>query len=49
MPTKKQLEDHVDDILGINWDARDGQVIPSTDTVALKNGAVKVDAVFSLC
>lgn len=28
------------------WDIREGQVVPSTNTVALKNGGVRVDAVY---
>ena len=46
MPNKEQLEKHVDDVLGISWDERDGQVVPSTDTVSLKDGAVKINATF---
>lgn len=46
MPSKIELEAQVEDILAIKWEGRDGLVIPSTDTVALKNGAVKVNATF---
>lgn len=35
-----------DTIFDTAWDVRDGTVIPSTDSVALKDGAVKVDATF---
>jgi adenylate cyclase len=46
MPTKALLEKIVDDTLDIEWNVRDGQVIPSTDSVILKDGAVKIDATF---
>lgn len=32
--------------LDTKWDRRDGVSIPSTDTIALKDGAVKIDAAF---
>ncbi|NIJ06846.1 class 3 adenylate cyclase [Sphingomonas vulcanisoli] len=46
MPNKEELQKHVDDILGIAWDVRDGTTVPSTETVTLKNGAVKINAAF---
>lgn len=46
MPTKAELEGYVEDTLSIEWSTRDGTTIPSTDTVVLKNGAVKVSAAF---
>lgn len=42
----EKLKGFVDDTFGIAWDVRDGQVVPKTEDVVLKNGAVKVDAVF---
>lgn len=33
-------------ILTTNWDVRDGNVIPNASDVALKNGAVKIEAAF---
>jgi adenylate cyclase len=41
-----KLDGYVDDTFGITWEVRDGQVVPETDDVVLKNGSVKVDAVF---
>lgn len=41
-----KLEGYVDDTFGVVWATRDGQVVPTTEDVVLKNGAVKVDAVF---
>jgi adenylate cyclase len=46
MTTKALLEQCVDNIFSINWDVRDGQVVPQTEGVALKNGAVKLEAAF---
>lgn len=46
MPNKAELESYVDDTLSIDWSVRDGTTIPSTDTVVLKNGAVKISAAF---
>ncbi|WP_081674028.1 adenylate/guanylate cyclase domain-containing protein [Novosphingobium lindaniclasticum] len=40
------LTDRVDTILGTSFNVRDGRVVPSTDDVALKDGAVKIDAAF---
>lgn len=34
------------DILDTKWDVRDGTVIPETETVALKDGAVKIESTF---
>lgn len=33
-------------LLNTVWDERDGQVVPTTDTVKLSNGAVKVEAAY---
>jgi adenylate cyclase len=40
------LTSEVETILEIKWDERSGNVIPETDDVALKNGAVKIEATF---
>lgn len=40
------LTSEVETILEIEWDERSGNVIPETDDVALKNGAVKIEATF---
>lgn len=40
------LTAETNEILRTKWDVRDGTVIPESDTVALKNGAVKVNATF---
>jgi adenylate cyclase len=40
------LREHVDTILGTSFSERDGRVVPTTDDVALKDGAVKIDATF---
>jgi adenylate cyclase len=40
------LRDRVDTLYGTNFDQRDGRVVPSSSDVTLKDGAVKVDAVF---
>jgi adenylate cyclase len=40
------LKAQVDTLLGANFDTRDGRVVPESDTVALSNGAVKIDAAF---
>lgn len=36
----------VAEILAATWNEREGQVVPETDDVTLKNGAVSLDAVF---
>jgi adenylate cyclase len=46
VPTKLELERLVKNTLDAPWNMRQGQVIPSTETVTLKDGAVKVDAAF---
>jgi len=40
------LTSEVETILGIEWDERSGNVVPETDDIALKNGAVKIEATF---
>jgi class 3 adenylate cyclase len=39
-----ELELGVDDILGQTWDLRDGRIVPETDDVKLKGGAVRIEA-----
>lgn len=46
MPNEAELKSYVDDILSISWNVRDGTTVPTTDTVVLKNGAVKINAAF---
>ena len=40
------LCEKIDDRLAVSFSQRDGQVIPSTSSVALKDGAVKLEATF---
>lgn len=40
------VTDEVNSILSISWEERNGNIIPETNDVALKNGAVKVEATF---
>lgn len=40
------LKAKVDEILNTAFDEREGRVVPTTDDVALKNGAVKINATF---
>lgn len=40
------LKDRVDTLFGTSFQQRDGWIVPSSSDVTLKNGAVKVDAVF---
>jgi adenylate cyclase len=44
--SKTDLTDGIDDVLGAAWDVRDGKVVPESDTVALGNGAMKLDATY---
>lgn len=44
--SKKDLEQCVDNVFGTKWNVRDGRVVPTTDDVALKDGAVKINAAF---
>jgi len=47
MSTNEQsLTERVDTIFGTTFDVREGRVVPSTNDVALKDGAVKIDATF---
>jgi len=40
------LSDRVDTIFGTQFNQRDGKVVPTTEDVALKDGAVKIEAAF---
>lgn len=40
------LKDRVDTLFGTTFDQRDGRVVPTSADVALKDGAVKIDAAF---
>ena len=40
------LKTRVDDLFGTNFNVRDGRVVPATEDVVLKDGAVKVEAAF---
>lgn len=46
MPIIDTLTDEVENVLKISWEERSGSVIPDTTDVALKNGAVKINATF---
>lgn len=40
------LKDRVDTLFGTTFNAREGRVVPATDDVVLKDGAVKIEAAF---
>lgn len=40
------LTKEIENIFETKWDVRDGNVVPESETVALKDGAVKIDATF---
>lgn len=47
MPTYVEtLSDAIDDIFSVDWDERDGRTVPESGDITLRNGAVKLDAVF---
>lgn len=46
MALKDDLTDAVDGILRTAFEERDGKKMPTSDEIALSNGAVKLDAVF---
>lgn len=46
MALKDDLTSAVDGILGKTFEERDGKVIPTSEDIALSNGAVKLDAAF---
>jgi class 3 adenylate cyclase len=46
MTWKDTLISEIETILNINWDKRSGNVVPESDDVALKDGAVEIEATF---
>lgn len=40
------LNGEVEEVLSTEWNVRDGTVVPESETVALKDGAVKINATF---
>lgn len=46
MSTVDDLSDVVDEIFGTDFQSRDGTVVPESQDVARKNGAVRLDATF---
>lgn len=46
MASENFLKDRVETLFRTDFDQRDGRVVPTTDDVALKNGAVKIEAAF---
>jgi hypothetical protein len=42
------LEGDISDVLSASWDVRDGEVVPSTENVALSGGGVKIAATMLL-
>ncbi|MEP9398235.1 adenylate/guanylate cyclase domain-containing protein [Mesorhizobium sp. KR2-14] len=46
MASENFLKDRVETLFRTDFDQRDGRVVPATDDVALKNGAVKIEAAF---
>lgn len=41
-----KVQGRLDDLMSTAWVIRDGQVVPNTEDVALKNGAVKLEATY---
>ncbi|MYS53824.1 hypothetical protein GTW46_27825 [Streptomyces sp. SID6013] len=46
MGLAEDIEKAVAEVVCSDWDARTGNVVPTTDTVKLSNGAVEIDAVY---
>lgn len=46
MSFSRDMESKMSEILNETWSIREGTVIPSTEDVALKNGAVRIEATF---
>jgi len=46
MALKADLQSKVTEILTVEWNIRDGTVVPKTDDVNLKNGAVRLEAAY---
>lgn len=46
MAFKDEIGAAIDGVLSTAWDIRDGTVVPETDDIVLRNGAVSVDATY---
>ena len=46
MALKADLQARVNNILGVTWNLRDGHVVPTTDSVNLSNGGVRLEAAY---
>jgi uridylate cyclase len=46
MTLKEDVIAGIDGVLAPEWSTRDGQVVPETKDIVLKNGAVKLDATY---
>jgi adenylate cyclase len=46
MALKANLQSKVNEILTVNWNIRDGNVVPVTNDVTLSNGAVRLEAAY---
>lgn len=46
MSLNEDITDGISSVLNATWNSRSGQVVPTTDDVALVNGAVTMEAVF---
>ncbi|WP_286883087.1 adenylate/guanylate cyclase domain-containing protein [Sphingobacterium sp. UBA5980] len=46
MAISEDIKNEIITLLNTQWSTREGTTIPSTDTVTLKNGSVKIDATF---
>jgi len=46
MANEKLLKDRVVTLFGTTFDQRDGRVVPTTEDIVLRNGAVKIEATF---
>jgi adenylate cyclase len=46
MALKADLQAKVNEILTVDWNIREGNVVPDTDDVALSNGAVRLEAAY---
>lgn len=46
MGLAEDIDEAVKSVVNSDWNVRTGTVVPTTDTVSLKNGAVEVDAVY---
>lgn len=40
------LTNEIEDLLSTTWNERDGNVIPTTETISLTDGSVKIEAAF---